>query len=77
MLQAGREYKPAYSPDLYPLENLWDYLDRDVRNGPDRPRDPAAMFQVLSASSDALDQATIERLVFSMRRKFRAVIDAN
>ena len=68
---------PANSPDLNPLENLWDHLDRVVRNRPDPPRTPAAMLQALTAAWNAIDQATIQRLVFSMRRRCRAVMDAN
>ena len=68
---------PANSPDLNPLENLWDHLDRVVRNRPDPPRTPAAMLQALTAAWNAIDQATIQRLVFLMRRRCRAVMDAN
>ena len=65
---------PANSPDLNPLENLWDHLDRVVRNRPDPPRDPAAMLQALTAAWTAIDQATIQRLV---RRRCLAVMNAN
>ena len=68
---------PANSPDLNPLENLWDHLDQVVRNRPDPSRNPAALLQALTAAWNALDQATMQGLVFSMRRRCRAVIDAN
>uniref|UniRef100_A0A3Q2YAR5 Transposase Tc1-like domain-containing protein n=1 Tax=Hippocampus comes TaxID=109280 RepID=A0A3Q2YAR5_HIPCM len=55
----------ALSPDLSPLENLWDQLSRRVeaRNTP-------------PTSRDAIPQQTISRFVNSMRRRRQAVIDA-
>ena len=43
------------------LENLWDHLEKAVRNRPDPPRDPAAMLQALTAAWTALDQVTIKK----------------
>ena len=68
---------PASSPDLNPMENLWDHLDNVVRNQPVPPRDPAEMASALTAAWNALDNHTLRRLVFSMRRRCRAVIAAN
>ena len=68
---------PANSPDLNQMENLWDHLDQTVRNQLVPPRDPAEMTRALAAAWNALDNQTLRRLVFSMRRRCRAVIDAN
>ena len=34
---------PAESPDINPIENLWDHLDNLVRNQMNPPRNPAEM----------------------------------
>ena len=61
---------PENSPDLNPLNRMVSYR-------PDPPRNPAAMLQTLTAAWSAIDQPTIQRLAFSMRRRCRAVMDAN
>ena len=60
---------PAESPDINPIENLWDNLDNFVRNP---PRNPAEMAQALIDAWNAIDQATVERLILCMRRRCRA-----
>uniref|UniRef100_A0A3Q2Y082 Tc1-like transposase DDE domain-containing protein n=1 Tax=Hippocampus comes TaxID=109280 RepID=A0A3Q2Y082_HIPCM len=67
---------PALSPDLNPLEKLWDQLSRRVeaRNSAlQNLNDLRAAFQ---EEWYAMPQQTISRLVNSMRRHRRAVIDA-
>ena len=59
------------------MENLWDHLDLVVRDQPVPPRDPAEMARALTAAWNAVDNHTLRRLVFSMRRRCRAVIAAN
>uniref|UniRef100_A0A3B3T9J5 Tc1-like transposase DDE domain-containing protein n=1 Tax=Paramormyrops kingsleyae TaxID=1676925 RepID=A0A3B3T9J5_9TELE len=65
---------PALSPDLNPIETLWDQLSRRVeaRNSvPQNLNDLRAAFQV---EWDAVLQQTISRLMNSMRRCCQAVM---
>ena len=56
-----------YSPDLSPVEHVWDELGRRVaRRGPStRPQ----LIQVLHEEWEAIPQATIARLIRSMRTR--------
>ena len=67
---------PARSPDMNPIEHIWDILGNMVRR-----RDPPV--QNLQELTDALHlewqripQWRISRLVTSMRRRVQAVIQA-
>ena len=58
---------PAKSPDLSPIEHLWDHLGRQVRERHDvnKIRDLERALQV------------IRKLICSMRRRYLAVLAAN
>lgn len=68
---------PSRSPDLNPIEHMWDELDRRLRQ-----RNPAPL--TLQQLSNALQEewrriplARIQRLIESMPRRCRAVIAAH
>lgn len=68
---------PALSPDLNPIENLWDQLSRLVEARNSAPQNPNYLRAALQEEWDAMPQQTISRLVNSMRRRCQAVIDAH
>uniref|UniRef100_A0A3P8RRW3 Tc1-like transposase DDE domain-containing protein n=1 Tax=Amphiprion percula TaxID=161767 RepID=A0A3P8RRW3_AMPPE len=77
-----REYMPhmvwpAMSPDLNPIEHVWDQLKQrlDARTPP--PCDLAELHVALVEEWNALPQNNVMRLVRSMRRRCQAVIAAN
>ena len=68
---------PSLSPDLSPIEHLWDELDRRlrVRNVP--PATPDELFAVLQEDWETIPRQAIQHLIASMPRRCRAVIQAN
>ncbi|KAK7115972.1 hypothetical protein V1264_001738 [Littorina saxatilis] len=60
---------PACSPDLNPIENLWDELDRKVRSNHPPPRDVQHLYRMLQAEWQALPQRIFTTLVNSMRTR--------
>lgn len=67
---------PAYSPDLSPIEHLWDVLDRKVRTRDPPPRTLPELRQALAAEWNNIPLATVNRLINSMHRRIRAAIAA-
>lgn len=69
---------PAISPDLNPVEHLWDVIDRRVRNLPanQQPVTLDQLEQALVAAWRAVPQAVVRRLVHSMRQRCLAVVAA-
>ena len=66
---------PALSPDLSPIEHLWDQLYRQVRR---RTQQPETLNQLRIALEDVwqrIHMASINRLIVSMRRRCQVVID--
>ena len=67
---------PALSPDLSPIEHLWDELDKRIR----RHHQPTESVDQLQAALveewNNISQAFMQRLIGSMRRRLTAVINA-
>jgi transposase len=65
---------PARSPDLNPIENVWDMLGRRVRGHPNRPNNLEELGELLVEIWNGLDQDDIRTLILSMNRRCEAVI---
>ena len=68
---------PSKSPDLNPIEHLWDVLDRRVRQRNPAPQTLQQLAIALEAEWTAIPQQQIQRLIRSMPRWCRAVLDSN
>ncbi|WAR24983.1 TC1A-like protein [Mya arenaria] len=67
---------PAFSPDLSPIEHLWDQLGRRVycvRHVINK----AELVQALREEWNTIPQYRTQRLIRSMRRRCQSVLDAN
>ena len=67
---------PARSPDISPIEHLWDHLGRKVRekNDVNGVRD---LERVLHEEWNRIPMYVVRRLILSMRMRCVAVIDSN
>ena len=65
---------PALSPDLNPIEHLWDQLGRAVRCRVTNRTTLADLQHILIKEWDAIPQQKVARLVSSMRRRCEAVV---
>lgn len=68
---------PPYSPDLSPIENLWDQLGRRVSRRTPPPRNRQELVAALHQEWQNIPQDNIRRLIRSMRRRCVACIDSN
>ena len=67
---------PPQSPDLNPIENLWDEIDRRLRDLPGQISSETDLWQKIQEVWQAIDIKTCRRLVHSMPDRIRAVIRA-
>ncbi|GIY68056.1 transposable element Tc1 transposase [Caerostris darwini] len=65
---------PAQSPDLNPIENLWDALHRRIQGCTTRPKSLKELLCLLQAEWKKIPLAVIQRLVESMPRMVHSVI---
>ena len=68
---------PSKSPDLNPIENLWDQLDKRVRMRQPAPQTLLQLQQALQEEWQRIPQVQIQRLIQSMRRRVTTVLQAN
>ena len=64
---------PSCSPDLNPIEHLWDLLGRAVRNRVNNATTVQELRQIVVDEWDAIPQQRVQRLISSMRRRCQAV----
>ena len=67
---------PARSPDLSPIEHLWDHLGRRVQQRQHPPQTRNALAQALQEEWRRIPYHVIRRLVHSARRRVAACIAA-
>ncbi|XP_048258591.1 glutamate receptor-like [Haliotis rufescens] len=68
---------PACSPDMNPIEHMWEILGRKVRNRPVPPVDFQELEQCLLQEWQHIPANVIRRLTSSARRRVLACIDAH
>jgi len=67
---------PAFSPDLSPIEHLWDQLGQGIQRRTPRPTTRNQLIQALQEEWNNVPQHRIQTLVSSMRRRCIACVDA-
>lgn len=67
---------PSKSPDLNPIEHLWDELDRRVRARQPAPQSLRQLAVALQEEWVNIPQEVIRNLILSMGRRCQAVINA-
>ena len=65
----------AQSPDLNPIENLWNELEQKVRKYKPLPKNQDNLWQILQEEWSKLDIDICKNLVDSMPRRIAAVIN--
>ncbi|GFX14901.1 transposable element Tcb2 transposase [Trichonephila clavipes] len=65
---------PAYSPDLNPIEHVWDALGRHIAARLHHPENTQQLKQMLIEEWALLPQEKLHPLVLSMRRRCEATI---
>ena len=68
---------PAFSPDLSPIEHLWDQLGQAVRRRQPMPITLRQLENALQEEWNNIPQDRIRRLIRSMPRRCRACVAAN
>ena len=67
---------PAVSPDLSPIEHVWDEMKRRLRNLPNQPQNMQQLARVLVRLWNNIPQQFLARVVRSMRQRVLACIQA-
>ncbi len=68
---------PAYSPDMSPIEHVWDALDRRIRQRVPVPPNIQQLRTAIEEEWTNIPRPTINNLINSMRRRCVALREAN
>ena len=71
-----RLVRPTQSPDLNPIEHLWDELDRQVRSQEMRPKSIVQLSEMLPEERKCIPMDVLHKLVDSMPDRVATVIAA-
>lgn len=67
---------PSRSPDLNPIEHVWDMLGRKLHSSPTQPNTLSQLADRLKTTWNEMLQDDVANLIDSMPRRVRAVIEA-
>lgn len=67
---------PAYSPDLNPIENIWDYLGRQIRGADNPPTTLQELEEALVRVWMAMTLDFVSRYIWNMSQRCQDVIQA-
>ena len=68
---------PSLSPDLSPIEHVWDQLGRQVRRRRNPPQTLRELTQALQEEWQNIPMPRINRMIASMRCRCQAVVNGN
>jgi len=67
---------PAQSPDMNPIEHLWDELERRIRSYDPLPKNKEELWEILQTEWHNIDVNIYQNLVSSMSNRIAAVIQS-
>ena len=70
------QLNPAKSPDLNPIENAWSWMAREVYSGKPAYENVDDLREAIFKAWDAMPQDFIDKLINSMPRRMKKVLDA-
>nr|CAH7742155.1 unnamed protein product [Callosobruchus chinensis] len=65
---------PAMSPDMNPIEHVWDYVSRAIFNRNNPPRSTQELIVAATEEWDNIPQEVINNLIIGMHRRVDALI---
>nr|CAH7718987.1 unnamed protein product [Callosobruchus chinensis] len=63
---------PAMSPDINPIEHVWDYVSRAIFNRNNPPRNTQELIVAATEEWDSIPQEMINNLIIGMHRRIDA-----
>ena len=68
---------PASSPDLNPIETIWNHMKAEIRQMEPVPSKAEDMKSAILSAWEGIDQGKIDRVIETMPARIQAVIAAN
>src|SRR5690349_15919032 len=62
---------PAQSPDMNPIEHLWNGLDRRIRNRSELPTSASGLWEILLDGWEAIPKEFCQKLIKSMLERIK------
>jgi hypothetical protein len=67
----------AQSPDLNPIENIWEILDKKIKNSPDKPINTEELWSLLQKEWYSMDKEIVRKLYLSMTSRINDLYNSS